>query len=221
MRKLTYPQPQRRLVARGDVAAGQSRVQEGPGATESGPTGWMVQLTLTPEARERAISSWWGNMLQGGLDHDIEDSVGRLYRAFRKVLERLPDEQLHNFWLFSPQLICLRSRGKIVRTSRDAVIYLAPSVLRMNDDNLAAVIAHEVAHLLLIHHDPDDQRFDQRHDDPIEAEKAADDLAEQWGFKRSYSPHDLYELGVPLARKSRLSQKARSRKSESTKPPSA
>ena len=134
--------------------------------------------------------------------------MGRLYRAFRRIFKRLSDEQHHNFWSLSPQLICLRSRGKVFRVSGDPVIYLPPSVFRMNDDRLTDVTAHEVGHLLLSHHDPDDKRFDQRHHDPIEAEKAADDLVEQWGFKRSYTLHELGKLRGP---KSRLSQKAQSR----------
>ena len=151
----------------------------------------MVQLKLTPEERERAIRFWWGNMLQGGLDHDIYDSVGRLYRAFRKVLERLSDEQFHNFYLLSPQLICLRSRGKVFQVLPGSpVIYLAPSVLRLTDRNLATVIADEVGHLVLSHHNPNAEGFDPRHHDQTDADKAVNALVERWGFKR---PHAIHE----------------------------
>ena len=121
----------------------------------------------------------------------------------------MSDEQLHNFWSFSPQLICLRSRGKVFRGSGDPIIYLAPSVLRMNDDKLTDVIAHEVGHLLLSHHDPDDKRFDQRHHDPTQAEEAADYLVEQWGFKRSYP---LHERRRPREQKKQSSRTAPARR---------
>jgi hypothetical protein len=131
-------------------------------------------------------------MLQGGLDHDIEDSVGRLYRAFHTVLERLSDEQLHNFWFLSPQLICLPgSRGKVFQVfTGSPVIYLAPSVLRMTDRNLATVIADEVGHLILSHHNPDAEGFDPRHHDQTAADNAVDALVEQWGFNRPHAPHE-------------------------------
>jgi predicted SprT family Zn-dependent metalloprotease len=132
--------------------------------------------------------------------------VDRLYRAFRRIFKRLSDEQLQNFWSLSPQLICLRSRGKVFRTSGDPVIYLAPSVLRMTDDNLANVIADEVGHLILSHHDPDDKRFDPRHHDQTEADKAVSALVEQWGFKR---PHTVDEPRRPREQEKQSSRRAR------------
>ena len=133
---------------------------------------------MTPKDREQTIRTWWEYMDQGGLDHDVEDSVGRLYRAFRKVLERTSDEELQRFWDLSPQLICLRSRGKVFRAHANVpVIYLAPSVLKMSETNLVNMIAHEVAHVLLGHHEDVGA---------VDFEEKADDMVEKWGLKRSY-----------------------------------
>src|SRR5947207_13463501 len=131
---------------------------------------------MTPEDREQAIEGWWGYMDQGGLDHDVEDSVGRLHRAFRKVLARTSDEQLRRFCDLSPQVICLRSRGKVFRAHKNVpLIYLVP-VFKMSETTLLNLVAHEMAHVVLGHHESG----------PPDFEEKADDLVEQWGFKRSY-----------------------------------
>jgi hypothetical protein len=59
------------------------------------------------------------------------------------------------------------------------VVYLAPWGFRRTDGSPANLVAHEVAHHILGH-----PAMFEGHNS--HTEKAADDLAAQWGFKRSY-----------------------------------
>lgn len=127
--------------------------------------------------REHGIDAWWGCMNQSGLDLDTKGSVGRLRIAFRAALVKLSDEEFQRFWLRSPQIVCLTSRGKVIEVG-ELAIYLAPSILRMRDDRLVDVVAHEIAHVVL---------WGQPFEGNPANERAADDLVERWGFRRSYS----------------------------------
>ncbi len=67
------------------------------------------------------------------------------------------------------------------------VIYFAPWVTRMSEKALADTVAHEVAHLILGHHDDMNSQTSK-------VEVDADILAVKWGFKRSYSKAMLMKL---------------------------
>jgi len=54
------------------------------------------------------------------------------------------------------------------------------------DSDMMDTVAHEVAHIILGHHDI------KGHDDPA-GEKAADNLTEKWGFKRAYNNYKHFE----------------------------
>jgi hypothetical protein len=98
----------------------------------------------------------------------------------------LSDEQFEHFWQLSPIVICLRS-AKTFKIAGGPAIHLPPTIYRRRADSLTNVVAHEVAHVILDHHDLYTGSL-------VEIEAAADDLAAQWGFKRSYSPKDLREM---------------------------
>src|SRR5258705_5909969 len=131
----------------------------------------MASSTKEPESqRERGIEAWWGQGHPGlPLAYTRKEQVKlrRLFKAFRRALSALSEEQFQRFWLLGPTVVCrphdngvvFRHVVTVISDAETAVqrsvpvLYLAPWVFRRSDKSLADLVAHEVAHLVLGHHE--------------------------------------------------------------------
>lgn len=152
--------------------------------------------------REQGIRAWWEDDHPGlpllSREEDRDVLLRRLFNAFRRVLLAMSEEQFQKFlYEINPTVVCrFTDNGCAFRHTVTAisdspekpvtrylnVIYLAPWVFRRSDERLADLVAHEVAHHILGH--PATMFSGNQEKD----EEKADDLAEQWGFKRSSTP---------------------------------
>ena len=137
------------------------------------------------EEREAAITAWWGSLDQQTLD--IGDRrIDRLYSAFHKVVRCLDDEQFLR--VDSMQAICLpATRGKVFRTLEGSVAIFFDGYKTFRARDLVSLVAHEVAHVVLGHHD---DGYGGAHSN-ADAERQADDLVESWGL-------DVHIAAAPL-----------------------
>jgi len=103
------------------------------------------------------------------------------------VLRHLPNEALaelseRGFKFLAPGPFLGRATRLDKSLNRgDGVIFLSPELLRRSEETFRFVIAHELATVVLGHEEEpcEDARAVDEQD-----EKAADDLAESWGFPR-------------------------------------
>jgi hypothetical protein len=109
-------------------------------------------------------------------------------RAVLEVLVWLPPPDFAAFISRHPFFLCVDGPdGAALRIPPDSgeVIYLHPRVFRWPPERISTLVAHEVAHVIL---------KAQATLDAGDANKLADDLAESWGYHRSYSPRALKRL---------------------------
>ena len=143
--------------------------------------------------RAHSIDAWWDLTYHPGLPRGSTSgdrkALGRLHKAFRRVLSVMSEEHWQKFWFMNPTVICLSDYGRVFqqRPGNVPVIYINTVTLKWTDERFVNNIAHEVAHIILGHHE-------QLYGSNSKTEKAADDLAERWGFKRQYTAHDLKSL---------------------------
>jgi hypothetical protein len=117
------------------------------------------------------------------------------YQNILSVLQQLPNEALaelseRDFKFLAPGPFL----GRVTRLDNslnigDRVIFLSPELLGRSEEAIRFVIAHELAHVVLGHEEEpcEDARAAAEQD-----EKAADHLAESWGFRR---PQDIPPCG--------------------------
>ena len=145
--------------------------------------------------RLKKIDDWWGGF--PGAFACVSRLEDRLRLAFRRVLLAMREEDFEHFMELNPTIVCEPHLNGShytyylpVPPGADGVtlhvLYFAPGIGRKSDDALAALVAHEAAHLGL--------RHDESHGGP-EDEAAADALAEKWGFRKSYSACHLKKMG--------------------------
>jgi hypothetical protein len=159
---------------------------------------------MTTDERAEDIEHWWSGGFPGSFE--FADGVeARVYRAFRRVLLAMPEEHFDRFMELRPTIVCApETHGKVFRLRAVAppssevvqmwinVIYLSPNVTRWSDEALASTIAHEIGHLILGHHEMGFAPVNQGWS--AQRERAADDLAHSWGFRRAYSKKQLRGL---------------------------
>jgi hypothetical protein len=140
------------------------------------------------EERLEEIDAWWeGGFL--GTFAMASPHEERVRLAFRDVLLRLSEEEFDRFTGARPQLVCaLDLHGSVFRYLVSAppeeaggyvtIIYLGPVVARLNDADLRALVAHEVADVVLGH-------SDHAHHGGHADEATAHAMATSWGFRRA------------------------------------
>ena len=111
-----------------------------------------------------------------------DDFVPRI----RSVLDRLPLANLKQlgekeFKFLAPE----RLWGRVFHlphscSSADLVVFLSPELLALPPESSEAVIAHELAHVLLGH---EETWLPSARDEALRGEREADDLARSWGFE--------------------------------------
>ncbi len=90
---------------------------------------------------------------------------------------RVEDKDIEKVSMFNKEK---RYFAKIVQP------YILLNFKHVKNSKKMDLVAHEIAHIILDHH-----KLDNR--SSSEGEKAADDLAEKWGFKRSYKSYSQFK----------------------------
>ena len=145
---------------------------------------------MTDTARDEQIELWLEDVSGWeGFMVDSETEV-RLFEAFRQVLQAMPVDLCRQFLALRPVVLCPGESAFVIDGPSGPLIYLAPTIARMTDQNLADRVAHEMAHVLLGHY---------RHDlgnrlPPHRCEAEADQLSQQWGFRPRYTRAMLRRL---------------------------
>jgi hypothetical protein len=98
---------------------------------------------------------------------------------FRILLERIATEQ-PSFFAPDHQFF-----GRVIRNEfpiGHLVVYLSPELLGCPQEDIEGTIAHEFAHVVRQYQDVDSVRTENELASDLADEKAADVLAQSWGF---------------------------------------
>ena len=121
-----------------------------------------------------------------------DDFVPRI----RNVLDRLPLANLKQLDEKDFKFLASEGfKGRAFRLSHncsvgDLVVFLSPELLALPPESSEAVIAHELAHVLLDH---EEIWLPNAHDEAERDEREADDLIRSWGFEPPPLLFDRYD----------------------------
>jgi len=135
---------------------------------------------MLPTRADR-IACWWEDVTGAACFHMTAGTEARLQAAFTTVLAALSDEQAEAFFFRNIAVLCFEdARGAAFRFEAlpGGYIWLDADAVR-DDPDLDFLLAHEIAHTILGHADEQHGDADDDH------ERAADDLAKSWGFRRA------------------------------------
>jgi len=99
------------------------------------------------------------------------DDRPKTAQAMRNLADRVPDEALLRATVFAP---AAWKNGHLYPKSDSVIVYLAPHIEELEQDEVDFIVAHEFAHVYLRHEQP------ALNDATIE--DAADALVAEWGF---------------------------------------
>ncbi|HWR14164.1 MAG TPA: hypothetical protein VN577_05020 [Terriglobales bacterium] len=153
----------------------------------------MKQDAGVSSANTFAVSDeerWWTFRYEyietGWFDYDRYKTI----QAMQKLCYRVPDDvldDLPNLTVFAPSTAIL---GHVMPSGAGncVFLYLAPSLERKSQAEVDFTVAHEFAHVVLGHYKPGATTLPAEcmvsyHGD-APSERAADSLAESWGFPR-------------------------------------
>jgi hypothetical protein len=117
-----------------------------------------------------------------------KNGQSKRFKAVLKVHEKMarsesdPFQTLPTVTFFAP---FINHSGEVMRHPFTGVfVYLCPNLEFESQPRVNFVVAHELAHVALGHHHPENEqmKLDAETHEDRPAEKAADELAAQWGF---------------------------------------
>lgn len=115
----------------------------------------------------------------------------------------LQDDDAQNVFASMPVVTfytpSLNTAGQVKSMVRGVLVYLAPTLEYNSQRDVNFVVAHELAHVFLRHHEKNNQQMKEQAEEYADrpSEKAADALAEKWGFpKRKKGQTDFVKLTV-------------------------
>ncbi len=140
-----------------------------PAKTKRSKKQGFIKQSLTP--------SFEGGWLHRDSDKRIL-AVEQVYAQGGEALDRMPQVTI-----FAPPI---NHAGHALRIPTNCMVYLSPTLEFEQQWKVNFTVAHEFAHVVLGHHRAGNRQMkikaDRHADRP--AEKAADDLAESWGFRK-------------------------------------
>ena len=123
------------------------------------------------------ILDWGGNLWPGS----------EFLKHVRRVLFKLPKDALERIATEQPVFFApdRRFSGRTFKNEFPIglVLYLSPQLLDRPQDEIEGIIAHELAHVARQYQDLDNIRTEDALASALGDEKAADVLAESWGFR--------------------------------------
>jgi hypothetical protein len=143
---------------------------------------------MSAVGRDEEIEQWLED-ISGWKELWVESETEiRLLQAFRQVLQAMPARLCGQFLALRPVVLCTPEPAVVIDRPWGPMIYFAPTISRMTDQNLVDRVAHEIAHVILGHYR---QGIGLRRS-RCEAEE--DELSRQWGFRPRYTKAMLRRL---------------------------
>jgi hypothetical protein len=149
---------------------------------------------MTDVTRDEQIELWWENV-SSWLGLQAEEA--RLFQSFRQVLRVIPADMFRPLLEVDPVVMCPGLSAFVVdcpsppfRECSRPLMYFTPTIPRMTNQHLIDRVAHEIAHGLLGHYQPDvSLRLP-----PHTCEAEADQLSQQRGFRPRSTRAELRRL---------------------------
>jgi len=132
----------------------------------------VVNPKLTPEAETSSFGKSIALSIKGGF---IRFSWDKRFAALRRVERHVRGVELPSITIYVPHT---NASSVPTRSLQTIFIYLSPDLEKKPQTYVNGVVAHEIAHVVLGHHQ---ERFCGVLTDQMEP--AADALAEIWGFQ--------------------------------------